>query len=109
MKVRDVSHVSLLKKYFKDVDNVIDYSVLQVEPDGEFQQTLSVYCRKRCSCSKTEKLRKLKYNGSILGLMKLHGICQIRFKLCFLPCFLVEVKQLRYGVLVYALIWCFSL
>ena len=40
MKVYDVFHVSLLKKYVKDVDNVIDWFVLQVELDGEF---LSVY------------------------------------------------------------------
>ena len=32
----DVFHVSLLKKYVKDVDHVIDWSVLQVELDGEF-------------------------------------------------------------------------
>jgi len=37
MKVHDVSHVSLLKNYVKDVDNVIVWSILQVEPDGEFQ------------------------------------------------------------------------
>eukprot|EP00253_Pinus_taeda_P017283 PITA_17283 len=37
VKVHDVFHVSLLKKYVKDDDHVIDWSVLQVEPDGEFQ------------------------------------------------------------------------
>jgi len=36
MKFHDVFHVSLLKKYFKDVDHVIHWFVLQVEPDGEF-------------------------------------------------------------------------
>ena len=36
MKVHDVFHVSLLKKYVKDVDHVIDWSILQDEPDGEF-------------------------------------------------------------------------
>lgn len=40
MKVQDVLHVSLLKKYVKDVDHVIDWSVLQVEPDGDFQLQL---------------------------------------------------------------------
>ena len=34
MKLNDVFHVN---KYVKDVDHVIDSSVLQVEPDGEFQ------------------------------------------------------------------------
>ena len=37
VKVHDVFHVSLLKKYVKYVDHVIDWSTLQVEPDGEFQ------------------------------------------------------------------------
>ena len=37
IKFHDVFHVSLLKKYVKYVDHVIDWFVLQVEPDGEFQ------------------------------------------------------------------------
>jgi len=37
VKFHDVFHVSLLKKYVKDVDHVIDSSIFQVEPDGEFQ------------------------------------------------------------------------
>jgi len=36
VKVHDVFHVSLLKKYVKDFDHVIEWSVLQVEPDREF-------------------------------------------------------------------------
>jgi len=36
-KFHDVLHVSLLKKYVKYVDNVIDWFVFQVESDGEFQ------------------------------------------------------------------------
>eukprot|EP00253_Pinus_taeda_P004012 PITA_04012 len=37
MEVHDIFHVSLLNKYVKDVDHVIDWPVLQVEPEGEFQ------------------------------------------------------------------------
>ena len=36
VKFHDVFHMSLRKKYVKDVDHVIDWFVLQVEPDGEF-------------------------------------------------------------------------
>lgn len=36
VKLHDVFHVSLLKKYVKDVDNVIDWFVFLVELDGEF-------------------------------------------------------------------------
>ena len=34
VKFHDVFHVSLLKKYVKDVDHVTNWPVLQVEPDG---------------------------------------------------------------------------
>jgi len=36
VKVHDVFYVSLLKKYVNDVDHVIDWFVMQMEPDGEF-------------------------------------------------------------------------
>lgn len=36
-KFHDVFDVSLLKKYVKYVDHVIDWFVLQVEPNGKFQ------------------------------------------------------------------------
>ena len=36
VKVHNVFHVSLLKKYVKDANHVIEWSVLQVELDGEF-------------------------------------------------------------------------
>ena len=34
MKVHVVFHVSLLKNYVRDVDHVIDWSILQVELEG---------------------------------------------------------------------------
>ncbi|MCY6488271.1 hypothetical protein, partial [Actinobacillus pleuropneumoniae] len=37
VKFHDVFHVSSLKNYVKDVDHVINSSILQVDPDGEFQ------------------------------------------------------------------------
>jgi len=36
MNVHDVFHPSLLKRYVNNVDHVIDWYVLQVEPKGEF-------------------------------------------------------------------------
>jgi len=35
--IHDVFHVSILKTYVQDVDHVIDWSILYVEPKGEFQ------------------------------------------------------------------------
>ena len=40
MKVHDVFHVSFIKIYVKDVYHVIDWFVLQMELEGEFQPKL---------------------------------------------------------------------
>ena len=36
VRVNNVFHASLLKKYVYDTKHVVDWSLLQVEPDGEF-------------------------------------------------------------------------
>jgi transposase InsO family protein len=36
MQIHNVFHVSLLKKYVPDTNHVIDWNVIQVEPEGEF-------------------------------------------------------------------------
>ena len=36
MRAHTVFHVSLLKKYVHDPNYVIDWNVVQVEPEGEF-------------------------------------------------------------------------
>ena len=36
-RAHNVFHVSLLKKYVHDPNNVINWDVIQVEPEGEFQ------------------------------------------------------------------------
>jgi hypothetical protein len=36
MKEHNVFHVSLLKKYVHDSNHIIDWSMIQVEPKGEF-------------------------------------------------------------------------
>jgi hypothetical protein len=36
VKAHNVFHVSLLKKYVHDDNNIIDWSVIQVESEGEF-------------------------------------------------------------------------
>jgi hypothetical protein len=37
MNVHNVFHVSLLKKYVHDHNHVIDWNLIQVEPEGDFQ------------------------------------------------------------------------
>jgi hypothetical protein len=36
VKAHNVFHVSLLKKYVHDSNHIIDWSMIQVEPEGEF-------------------------------------------------------------------------
>jgi len=73
-----------------------------------YSQSLSIYCRKRCSCSRTEQLSKLRCSGNTSGLMKLHGRWRIRCGLCILPCLLVKAKQFWYDVLGMCLGICFG-
>jgi len=35
VKIHDVFHVSLLKKYIHDPTHVVDWNMIQVEPDGK--------------------------------------------------------------------------
>jgi hypothetical protein len=37
LKVHNVFHVSLLKRYIHDPTHIIDWNMVQVEPEGEFQ------------------------------------------------------------------------
>jgi hypothetical protein len=36
MHVHKIFHVSLLKKYVTDDNNVIDWTMIQVDPEGDF-------------------------------------------------------------------------
>ena len=36
LKIHNVFHVSLLKKYIHDATHIIDWNLVQVEPEGEF-------------------------------------------------------------------------
>ena len=40
VRVHNVFHASLLKKYIYDTKHVVDWSLLQVEPEGEFSPEL---------------------------------------------------------------------
>ena len=36
-KIHNLFHISTLKKYVHDATHVIDWNVIQVEPEGDFQ------------------------------------------------------------------------
>ena len=38
LKVHNVFHVSLLKRYIHDPTHIIDWNAVKVEPEGEFQE-----------------------------------------------------------------------
>eukprot|EP00253_Pinus_taeda_P002068 PITA_02068 len=68
MKVHDAFHVSLLKKYVKDVDHVIDWSVLQVEPDGEFQSEPQCILQKKVFMLWNQAIEQVKVQWKHFGL-----------------------------------------
>jgi hypothetical protein len=37
LKIHNVFYISLLKKYVHDITHVVNWNVIQVEPEGEFQ------------------------------------------------------------------------
>ena len=37
LRIHNVFHISLLKKFIHDSTHIIDWNVVQVEPEGEFQ------------------------------------------------------------------------
>ena len=43
VRIHNVFHASLLNKYFYDTKHVVDWSLLQVELNGDFSLTLLIY------------------------------------------------------------------
>ena len=49
IKLDDVFHVSLLRKYMHDTTHIIDWNVIQVEPEHEFQtEPFCILDRREC-------------------------------------------------------------
>ena len=53
-RAHNVFHVSLLKKYVHDPNHVINWDVIQVEPEGEFQIEPMRILDRKVKCSGTE-------------------------------------------------------
>ena len=94
VKVNDVFHVSLLKKYVKDVNHVIDWYVLQAEPDGEFHPKPQCILQKKVPMLRNQAIEQVKVqwehfrpDGATWEMIDHIG-------LCILPCLLVEAKKL---------------
>jgi hypothetical protein len=65
MRVHNVFHVSLLKKYVPDANHVIDWNVIQVEHEGDF--------RVEPVCIMDRKVKVLK--NKAIGLVKIQWTC----------------------------------
>ena len=67
VKFHDVFHVSLLKKYVQDVDHVIEWFVLQVEPKGEFQLELQCILQRNTLMLPNRAIEKVKEQWKHFG------------------------------------------
>ena len=68
IKVHNVFHVSILKRYVHDVSHVIDLNVIQVEPKGEFQVGLERILDRRELLLLNHTIRQVKVQWKDLSL-----------------------------------------
>ena len=68
VKVHNVFHVSILKKYIHDATHVIDWNVIQVEPEGEFQVGLERIINQRELLLRNCTFRQVKVQWNHLSL-----------------------------------------
>ena len=73
IKVHNVFHVSILKRYIHDNSHVIDWNVIQVEPKGEFQVGPSIFSIGENFYSGTIPSENSRCNGITLVQKKLLG------------------------------------
>lgn len=60
VKVHDAFHISFLEKYFKYFDHVIEYFLLQVEPEQEFQQESQCILQKNMLMLRNQEIEQVK-------------------------------------------------
>jgi hypothetical protein len=72
VKAHNVFHVSLLKKYVHDSNHIIDWSMIQVELEGEFLPEPKCILEEKKSHLGIEPLPKSSCSGNTLVQMKLH-------------------------------------
>ena len=53
-RAHNIFHVSLLKKYVHDPNHVINWDVIQVEPEESSEPSQCASLTKRSQCSRTE-------------------------------------------------------
>jgi hypothetical protein len=86
LRIHNVFHVSLLKKYIHDPTHMNDWNFVQVEPEGEFQvEPLHILDRREVVLRK-RVITRVRCNGSTLLLRRPLGswreICGNRIQFC---------------------------
>ena len=66
IKVHNVFHISILKRYVHDVSHVIHWIVIQVEPEGEFQVGLERILDRRLLLIRNHTIGQVKVQWSQL-------------------------------------------
>jgi len=105
LKLHNISMFHFLRSILKMLTMWLNGLYCRWNQMENSSQSHSVYCRKKCSCTKHKKSSKLRCNGSTLGLIKVHGRWKIKCGLCILHCLSVEETKFWYGVLVYVLVY----
>ena len=72
-RAHNVFHVYLLKKYVHDPNHVINWDVIQVEPEGEFQIEPVRILAKKVTMLWNRAIGQEKFNGGTIVLKRLRG------------------------------------
>ena len=60
IKVHNVFHISILKRYIHDATHVIEWNVIEVEPEGEFQVGLERILDRRKTLLRNHTISQVK-------------------------------------------------
>jgi hypothetical protein len=86
LRIHNVFHVSLLKKYIHDPTHMIDWNLVQVEPEGKFQVEPLRILDQREVVLRNRVIAQVRCNGSTLVLRRPLGswreICKNLIQLC---------------------------
>jgi hypothetical protein len=68
MRVHNVFHVSLLNKYVSDLNHIIDWTVIQVEHEGEFWVELVCILEHKFKVLRNKAIGMIKFQWTCYGI-----------------------------------------
>lgn len=105
VKVHDVFHMSLLKKYVKYVDHVIEWCMFQVEPKGELQLNSQCILQRNMLMLRNRAIKQVKVKWKHFEPDE----SMIRDGRSDAGYVSFSIHWLRECILVYVLVWCFGI